>query len=73
MEVSEVLDEKIVRIGDILEQIASLNRRIAFHKQNNGNASTIKQYEEMREDFAAELRDLLRAYQLETSISVIAE
>ena len=71
MEVSEVFDEKIVRIGDILEQIASLNRRIAFHKQNKGNTSTIKQYEEMREDFANELRDLLRAYQLETSISVI--
>ena len=73
MEVSEVFDEKIVRIGDILEQIASLNRRIAFHRQNNGNVSTIKQYEEMREDFATELRSLLREYKLETSISVIPE
>jgi len=73
MEVSEVFDESIVRIGDILEQIASLNRRVAFHKQNNGNASTIKQYEEMREDFANELRNLLREYKLETNISVISE
>jgi hypothetical protein len=71
MEISEVFDEKIVRIGDILEQIASLNRRIAFHKQNNGNASTIKQYEEMREDFATELSNLLREYKLEISISVM--
>jgi len=55
-----------------LEQIASLNRRIDFHKQNNGNAWTIKQYEEMREDFTNELRDLLREYKLENSISVIA-
>ncbi len=72
MEAVEVFDEKIVQIGDILEQIASLNRRIAFHKQNNGDVSTISQYEYMRERFANELRDLLRAYQLDARISVIA-
>lgn len=71
MEVLEVFDEKIVRIGDVLEQVASLNRRIAFHKQNNGNASTIGQYEEMRAEFANELRDLLREYKLEARISVM--
>lgn len=72
MEAVEVFDEKIVQIGDILEQIASLNKRIAFHKQNNGDASTISQYEYMRERFAKELGELLRAYQLEARISVIA-
>jgi len=70
MEVVEAFDEKIVQIGDILEQIASLNRRIAFHRQNNGDASTVSQYEYLRERLTDELSELLRAYQLEASISV---
>ncbi len=72
MEVSEVLDEKIVRISDILEQIASLNRRIAFHKMNNGDASTINQYEYLRKRFADELQELLREYNLDANVSVSA-
>lgn len=70
--IAEVFDEKIIRIGDILEQIASLNRRIAFHREHNGNASTIRQYEEMREDFALELRDLFREFKLDAHFSVQA-
>jgi hypothetical protein len=72
MGVVEAFDEKIVQIGDILEQIASLNRRIAFHRQNNGDASTISQYEYLRERLTTELSELLRAYQLEARISVMA-
>ncbi len=68
--IAQAFDEKIVRIGDILEQIASLNRRIAFHLEHNGNASTIKQYEEMREDFANELRELFRDFKLDAHFSI---
>ena len=68
--IAESFDEKIIRIGDILEQIASLNRRIAFHHEHNGNASTINQYAEMREEFANEIRDLLREFKLEANISI---
>lgn len=70
MNTVEVLDEKIVLVADILEQIASLNRRIAFHKLHEGDASTIKQYEEMRADFAQKLRTLLQAFNLDTQIRV---
>lgn len=66
-----VIDVKIVQIGDILEQIASLNLRIAFHKQHNGDASTISQYEDLRERFANDLRDLLREYKLDAQISIL--
>ena len=69
----ESLDEKIIRIGDILEQIASLNRRIAFHKQNNGDISSINQFEYLRKRFADELQVLLKDYKLDAKISVSAD
>lgn len=73
MEVLEIFDEKIVRIGDILEQISSLNKRIAFHKMNNGDNSTINQYEYLRKRFVDELQELLRGYKLDANISVSAD
>jgi len=67
---SEIVEEKIVRVTDILEQIEELNRMIDFHRQNNRDASTIAQYEYMRQKFAHELRDLFRGFRLDAEFSL---
>lgn len=66
-----ISDEIIVRISEILEQVDKLNRQIAFHKQHEGDLSTIRQYEYLRVRFARELQDLLREYHLKAEITVI--
>ncbi len=56
---SQSIDEKTVRVSDILEQIDRLNSMILFHKKESGEDSMRKQYESMRRDFLKELEVLL--------------
>lgn len=62
----ESYDKEIIvsRIGDIIEQIEALNRMIDLHKNHDGDASTILQYETIREQFVLELGNLLKAFRL---------
>ncbi|MBP8240544.1 MAG: hypothetical protein KAX50_11310 [Saprospiraceae bacterium] len=59
------LDEKIARVSDILEQIEDLNQLLDFQQSNGADASTIRQYEFMRDTFVQELRSLLKSFRLE--------
>ena len=58
------LDDKIARVADILEQIENLNKVIHFHQTNDGNNSTINQYQYMKRKFIKELSGLLNLFQL---------
>lgn len=58
------IDEKIIRISDILEQIEKLNNMVEFHQTHSGDDSTIRQYEYMRQQFVEELDELLKSFQL---------
>ena len=59
------IDEKIVRVSDILEQIDKLNQMIDFHKNESGEASMLSQYQEMRDEFLSELREILSKFKIE--------
>ncbi len=69
---SEMLEEKIVRVTEILEQIEELNHMIDLHREHKGDASTISQYEYMREKFVHELNELFRAFKLNANFSLQA-
>lgn len=64
MDNSQIVDEKIARVTDILEQVEGLNKMIELHKSDLGSSSMLAQYQYMRKEFIQELNTLLQEYQL---------
>lgn len=64
MDSSQIVDEKIARVTDILEQVEGLNNMIELHKSDLGSSSMLVQYQYMRKEFIQELNTLLQEYQL---------
>jgi len=63
MENSQISNQKIIRVSDILEQIDELNKMIELNK-NSENDSMLKQYQYMRDEFIQELRTILHEFQI---------
>ncbi len=56
----DILDEKIIRVADILEQIKSVDEMISLHKEKGDDQDImLQQYQYRRELFLKELKDLL--------------
>ena len=53
----------IIRVSEILEQVAELNKMIEVHK-NNSDGSMLTQYQAMKKDFVDELNSLLKTFEL---------
>jgi len=66
------MEDKIVRVSDILEQIGKLNEMVDFHKNESKELSMLKQYEEMRNDFIKELESILNQFNLNLRIDDLA-
>ncbi|WPP52169.1 hypothetical protein [Catalinimonas niigatensis] len=66
------IDEKTARISDILEQIERLNQMVDFHKNESGEESMMRQYEDMRNEFLRELETLLSSFKINVQIKDIA-
>jgi hypothetical protein len=60
---------KVARISDIIEQIEGLNEMIDYHRKHEGDASTISQYEYMRDDFVKELNELMLEFKLDVRLA----
>jgi flagellar hook-associated protein FlgK len=58
------LDERIARVSDILEQIHDLNKLIQVLVKEKGDASSIRQYMYMRNEFVKELKQILKGFDL---------
>ena len=58
------IQEKTVRITEILEQIDKLNNIIEVHRTHGGDASSIAQYQYIKKEFTVELSGLLHDFQL---------
>ena len=59
------LNEKIVRVIDILEQVEELNKMIELHKNSNPESSSmLSQYEQMKATFVQELNTILKKFQI---------
>ncbi|TAK43581.1 MAG: hypothetical protein EPO28_05830, partial [Saprospiraceae bacterium] len=54
-----LVNDKIARISDILEQVERLNEMVDFHKNKSSEQSMMRQYVEMRQEFLQELVKLL--------------
>ena len=60
---SNIVNDKIVRVSDILEQVDELNKMIKVHQSNSDN-SMLKQYEYMKKEFLEELNKILKDFQI---------
>lgn len=63
-----LLNDKIARISDILEQIERLNEMVDFHKNKSGERSMLRQYEDMRQEFFLELEKLMADFRIEVKL-----
>ena len=59
-----VLEEKSARISDIIEQIAALNQLLDRHKELGADERNTSQYKTMKQDFVAELNEILSDFKL---------
>jgi len=64
MSVSKIMNDKIVRVSDILEQIDELNRMIEIHTNASEDDSMLSQYKYMKDEFINELDSILKEFQL---------
>ncbi len=60
---SNIVNDKIIRVSDILEQIDQLNKMIKIH-QDNSDSSMLEQYQYMKEEFLKELNSILSDFEL---------
>ncbi|GEM_PF-1571930 len=66
---NDLLDANSVRVIDILAQIKSLNEIINLHQEENEESFMITQYQDMKNRFLEELKDLLFIYEVEILIN----
>ena len=60
---SNIVNEKIVRVSDILKQVDQLNKMIKVH-QDNSDSSMLEQYQYMKEEFLNQLNSILTDFEL---------
>ena len=60
---SNIINDKIVRVSDILEQIDELNKMIKVH-EDNSESSMLEQYQYMKKEFVDELNKILIDFQI---------
>ena len=58
------IQEKTVRVTEILEQIEKLNNIIEIHRTHGGDESSITQYQQIKKEFTVELSALLHDFKL---------
>jgi len=58
------MNDKIVRVSDILEQIDELNKMIEIHSIDPEGNSMLTQYQYMKNKFVSELDSILQEFQL---------
>ena len=65
-----LLDEKLARVLDILEQVKELNKMIDLHRNQSGDDFMVNQYSDMKNRFLYELKEILSDYEIEVLIDI---
>lgn len=63
-----LLDRNLARVLDILEQVKELNKMIDLHKNQSNDNFMVNQYQDMKNRFLEELKELLSKYEIEVLI-----
>jgi hypothetical protein len=63
-----VINDKKIRVVDILDQIEKLNKLIHIHTEETRSKLMVKQYQNMRQQFLDELKTILFDFQLNVEV-----
>lgn len=63
-----LLDKNLARVLDILEQIKELNKMVDLHKNQSKDNFMENQYQDMKNRFLEELKEILSDYEIEVLI-----
>ena len=64
MNYSQISNQKIARVTDILEQIEELNKMIELNKDDSKDNSMLSQYQFMRNEFVEKLKYILNDFHI---------
>ena len=67
-----LLDKNLARVLDILEQVKKLNKMIGLHKNQSGDNFMVNQYQDMKNRFLEELKEILSDFEIEVLIKDVA-
>lgn len=62
------LDKDSARVLDILEKVKELNKMIDLHKNQSKDLFMVNQYQDMKNRFLEELKEILSDYEIEVLI-----
>ena len=63
-----LLDKDLARVLDLLEQIKELNKMIEMHKTQSKDSFMVNQYQDMKNRFLEELKEILSDFEIEVLI-----
>jgi len=63
-----MLDKDLARVLDLLEQVKELNKMIDMHKTQSNDSFMVNQYQDMKNRFLEELKEILSDFQIEVLI-----
>ena len=64
-----ISDKKASRVLDILDQVKKLNKMIDLHQNQSKDKMMVDQYQDMKDRFLLELKEILSDYQIEVLIN----
>ena len=70
MDKQKLLDPDAARVLDILEQIKQLNAMIDLYANQSKDATMVNQYEDLKNRFLEELKEILLKYEIEVKTKV---
>jgi len=62
-------DKKAARVLDILDQVKKLNKMIDLHQNQSNDDMMVNQYQDMKDRFLLELKEILSDFQIEVLIN----
>ncbi len=62
-------DKKASRVLDILDQVKKLNKMIDLHQNQSKDEMMVSQYQDMKDRFLLELKEILSDFQIEVLIN----
>lgn len=66
--IDNTITDDQVRVMDIMGQIKKLNTMIDLHQTESKDAVMVSQYEDMKQRFLLELKEIMLGYQIEVQV-----
>lgn len=69
MQEEKLLDERSARVVDLLDQIKKVNQMIDMHQNQSKDNFMVRQYQDIRQHFLSELKEILSEFNIEVQLN----